>query len=162
MQNSGVAVIGLGNVLMQDEGLGVHLVNLLAERYNFFPDIPLIDGGTTGIDLLPYFEQNRYILILDAVDTGGDAGHIVILRNDEILARFKSKLTSHQLGLADVLSTMQFLDIKPEEICLIGMQPAFMKPDLNISEEVRLHFDKALEVILAKLTEWQISYILKY
>jgi len=161
MQDPGVAVIGLGNILMQDEGLGVHLVNLLAERYEFQPEIQLIDGGTMGNDLLPYFEQNRCVMILDAVDFGKKAGHVGIISSDALMARFKSKLTLHHLGLADVLSTLRLLDIKPDEICLIGMQPAFIKPDLEPSEDVRMHFDKALDVILAKLTEWQISFTLK-
>ncbi len=161
MPKSGVTVLGLGNVLMQDEGVGVHLVNLLMEKYEFDPGIELIDGGTTGTDLLPYFEQNQRIMILDAVDFGKKAGHIDIIRNEDILARFKSKLTLHHLGLSDVLSTLQLLDIKPKEICLIGMQPASMELDLEPSDTAREQFGKALEIILDKLNDWKISSRLK-
>jgi hydrogenase maturation protease len=161
MPGSGVAVLGLGNVLMQDEGIGVHLVNMLAAKYEFDPAIQLIDGGTTGTDLLPYFDSNERIMILDAVDFGKKAGHVEVLRNDEILARFKSKLSLHHLGLSDVLSTLQLLEIKPEEICLIGMQPASMELDLEPSQEIRAHFDRAIGLILDKLGEWQITCNLK-
>jgi len=158
MPGSGVAVLGLGNVLMQDEGIGVHLVNMLATKYEFDPAIQLIDGGTTGTDLLPYFDSNERIMILDAVDFGKKAGHVEVLRNDEILARFKSKLSLHHLGLSDVLSTLQLLEIKPEEICLIGMQPASMELDLALSESIRLHLENTLEIILAELKKWEISW----
>ena len=158
MPGSGVAVLGLGNVLMQDEGIGVHLVNMLATKYEFDPAIQLIDGGTTGTDLLPYFDSNERIMILDAVDFGKKAGHVEVLRNDEILARFKSKLSLHHLGLSDVLSTLQLLEINPEEICLIGMQPASMELDLALSESIRLHLENTLEIILAELKKWEISW----
>ena len=157
MADTGVVVLGLGNVLMQDEGIGVHLVNLLAEKYEFDPAIQLIDGGTTGTDLLPYFDQNKRIMILDAVDFGKEAGHVDVILNEDIMARFKSKLSLHHLGLSDVLSTLRLLDIEPDEICLIGMQPSKMELGLEPTDDVRPHFRKALEIIQTKLEEWQIS-----
>jgi hydrogenase maturation protease len=161
MQESGVAVLGLGNVLMQDEGIGVHLVKLLEDRFTFNPPVRMIDGGTTGTDLLPYFEQYERILILDAVDFGEEAGHVGVIRNEDIMTRFKSKISLHHLGLSDVLSTLQLLDIKPEEICLIGMQPASMELGLEPSYSVRVHFGHALDIILETLAAWQISYAKK-
>jgi len=158
MHASGVAVLGLGNVLMQDEGIGVHLVKLLADRFIFNPPIRMIDGGTTGTDLLPYFEEYARILILDAVDFGKEAGHVEIIRNEDIMTRFRSKISLHHLGLSDVLSTLQLLGIKPEEICLVGIQPASMELGLEPSDTVRAHFGHALDIILEILAAWQIAF----
>ena len=73
------------------------------------------------------------------------------------MTRFKSKISLHHLGLSDVLSTLQLLDIKPEEICLIGMQPASMELGLEPSDTVRAHFGYAIGIIREILAAWQIS-----
>jgi len=79
-------------------------------------EIDIIDGGTTGMDLLPYFEDNDRLIIVDAVNFDQDPGFIGIIENDTILQQINSKLSLHHLGLADVLSSAQLLDIKPDEI----------------------------------------------
>jgi hydrogenase maturation protease len=74
-----VTVLGIGNILLSDEGVGVHVIDLLKERYLFSPEIDLIDGGTMGLDLLPLFQTRDKILIIDAVDFGKKAGHVGVL-----------------------------------------------------------------------------------
>ncbi|MBE9511822.1 MAG: hydrogenase maturation protease, partial [Bacteroidetes bacterium] len=68
MSEQVITILGLGNILMQDEGIGVHIANLLDKTYRFEPEIRIIDGGTTGTDLLPYFEDSNKVLIIDAVN----------------------------------------------------------------------------------------------
>ncbi len=68
MSRTDVTILGLGNILMQDEGIGVHIANLLNNNYTFTPPVKIIDGGTTGTDLLPYFENSNKILIIDAAN----------------------------------------------------------------------------------------------
>jgi hydrogenase maturation protease len=157
MIKNGVTILGLGNILMQDEGVGVYSANLLKDNYNFSPDIKIIDGGTTGTDLLPYFEESDKILIIDAVNFEKDPGYIDVIENDNILTTITAKISLHHLGLSDVLSLIKLLGITPSEICLVGIQPVTMELGLDISNEMKKFSDKILETVISKLSSWGIS-----
>ena len=98
-----VAILGIGNILLRDEGIGVHAVNKLKNEYEFPEFVRLIDGGTMGLDLLPFFEGNDKVLIIDAVDFKKEAGTIDIIEGDKIPAFLTSKLSVHQIGLPAML-----------------------------------------------------------
>ena len=158
MSNNRVTILGLGNILMQDEGIGVHTANLLKKKYTFNPDIDIIDGGTIGTDLLPYFENSDKVLIIDAVNFEEKPGYIGIIKNDEILATITSKISLHHLGLSDVLSVIKLLEITPAEICLVGIKPFCMELGLDVSDEMKKLMDKVITSVLMKLHEWEITY----
>ena len=155
--DSKVAVIGVGNILLQDEGVGIHIVNALIKEYRFDPPIEIVDGGTTGMDLLNYFEDNEKILIIDAVNFDKEPGFIGSIENDDILTVLTTKLTMHHLGLTDVLSTMKVHDIKPEQMFLLGIQPESLELEMELSETVAARLPRMIEVILKKLNEWGIK-----
>ncbi len=157
MSKDGITLLGLGNILMQDEGIGVYSANLLKDTYTFSPDIKIIDGGTTGTDLLPYFEDSNKVLIIDAVNFEKKPGYIEIIENDNILATITAKISLHHLGLSDVLSIIKLLDITPSEICLVGIQPVTMELGLDVSDEMKKFSDKISEAALSKLVNWGIS-----
>ena len=113
MNETKIAVLGVGNILMQDEGIGVHLINELTEKYCFDPQVTLIDGGVMGIDLLPYFDDFDRMVIIDAVEFEKEPGFIDIIENENILALFTTKMSLHHLGLKDVLSYAKLLDQQP-------------------------------------------------
>ena len=113
-------VIGLGNILLTDEGVGVHAVNAIREKYRFSPEVEIIDGGTLGLDLLPYFEGRDSVLLIDAVDFGKEPGYIGILDNDAIPSVLLSKISVHHVGLSDVLFAAKLMDITPPTIRLIS------------------------------------------
>lgn len=143
---------------MQDEGVGVHLVNALSQKYSFEPKIELIDGGTTGTDLLPYFAENSHILLLDAVNFHKEPGFIGSYENDEILTRLNTKLSLHHLGLTDVLSTNKLLGVRPEQTFLLGIQPEQMEVGMELTETVKLRLPRMEEVALQKLAEWGVKF----
>jgi len=150
-------LIGLGNILMRDEGVGVHAVNAVKERFEVPPELEIIDGGTAGLDLLPFFEGRDRVLLVDAVDFGEEPGFIGELVNEAIPARFgKSKASLHHLGLAEVLALAQLQDLLPREICLIGIQPQALKPGLELTEALQEKFEALIARIRAKLGEWDI------
>jgi hydrogenase maturation protease len=113
-----IALMGLGNILLRDEGVGVHVLNAIKERYTFFPPVELIDGGTLGLDLLPFFESHEKILIVDAVDFGRKPGYVEQIEGDDIPDVLLPKLSVHHIGLSDVLFAAKLMDTKPEKICL--------------------------------------------
>ena len=150
-------LIGLGNILMQDEGVGVHVVNAVKERFEIPPELEIVDGGTAGLDLLPFFEGRDRVLLVDAVDFGEEPGFIGELANEAIPARFgKNKASLHHIGLAEVMAIAQMQNILPQEICLIGIQPASLDPGLELTEILQGKFDTLIVRVLAKLGEWDV------
>jgi hydrogenase maturation protease len=97
-------VLGIGNLVMSDDGIGVRVVQELATRYRFPADVGILDGGTLGLDLLPHLEGVERLLIVDAVTTDDGPGCLVRLSGDEIPVVFATKLSPHQMGLQDLLA----------------------------------------------------------
>jgi len=159
MSDQRITVLGLGNILMQDEGIGVYIANLLKINYKFEPPIQIIDGGTTGTDLLPYFENSDNVLIIDAVNFEKYPGYIKTIKNDEILVTLTAKISMHHLGLSDVLSVTKLLNIEPSEIYLVGIQPASLELGLEVSDEIKNLSEKILEIILTVLQTWGINSV---
>ncbi|MCX7794054.1 MAG: HyaD/HybD family hydrogenase maturation endopeptidase [Thermodesulfovibrionales bacterium] len=152
-----ILVLGLGNILLSDEGIGVRVVEELRERYTFFPDIEIVDGGTKGLDLLPLFESREKVLIVDAVDFGREPGYIGILEKSEIPTILHSKLSVHHIGLGEVLLAAQMLGIMPEEICLIGIQPYTLETGLELSSTIASKKEELLRSIVDKLRLWGVE-----
>ena len=161
MANSNIAILGIGNLLQRDEGVGVHLINQLEKDYSFSPRINLIDGGTMGTDLLPYLEQNDKIIILDAVNFNEPPGFIGVIKNDDILRRLNTKLSIHHLGITDVLSSARLLDIEPSEIYLIGIQPKNIEMGTDLTDEIKQKTSKMIEEAIKKLREWGVNVQIK-
>ncbi len=154
-----IALIGIGNILLSDEGVGVHTVTKIREEWSFSPEIEIIDGGTLGLDLLPYFEKYPRILIIDAVDFGKESGYIGILENAGILASFNKKLSVHNIGLADILFACELMGIKPLEIKVIGIQPKSMDMGLQMTEEVGSKVPDLIQIVLENLKRWNVKCV---
>jgi hydrogenase maturation protease len=149
-----VTLIGLGNLLLRDEGIGIHAVRALEAGYPLPPGLEIIDGGTAGLDLLPYIEGRDRVLFVDAVNFQKEPGYIGVLENQEIPARLSHKGSLHHLGLIDVLAVAQLLDVAPVEICLIGIQPHLIETGLELSELLQAKLPQLLTRILAKIQDW--------
>ena len=153
--------MGLGNILLMDEGVGVHTVKAFQERY-LVPDyVEIVDGGAAGLDLLPFIEGREKLLMVDAVDFGREPGYIDILENDAIPAKFSTKASMHHLGLMDVLSIVKLSNSSPKEICLIGIQPKSMELGLDMSPEMWDKIDTLIERMVSKLHAWNVPCALQ-
>ena len=97
-------ILGLGNILLQDEGVGVRVIERLHADYVFPDHVLVLDGGTLGLDLLAYIEDYSHIVIVDAVKAGKETGTLIRLVNDEIPAFLGPKVSPHQVGLQDLLA----------------------------------------------------------
>ncbi len=153
-----VSLIGLGNILLRDEGVGVQAVEALRKRFDFLENALLLDGGTLGLDLLPYVEGMEKILFVDALDLQKEPGTIAVLEDDEIPAILRPALSFHQVGLADLLFASKFMGMKPEKITLIGIQPEKIETGLTLSETLNENFERLLKTILEKLREWGVTF----
>jgi len=144
-----VLVLGLGNILLSDEGVGVKAVEELQNRYDCSDAVEIVDGGTMGIELLPYFEERSHILIIDAVKSGCEPG--TITRIEDPPAYFSSKTSPHQIGLADVMGVAVITDIMPQNITLFGIEPKQFSTSLSLSTEVARNLSRLVDLVIAEL-----------
>jgi hydrogenase maturation protease len=153
----GILVLGLGNVLLRDEGVGVRALECLVERYALPKEVQALDGGTMGLDLLPYVERASALLILDAVQTGQPPGSLVRLEGDEIPATLALKLSVHQVGFQELLAASLFRGTMPARIVLLGIEPALVEWGLDLSPSVAAALDELVECAMQELRDWGVS-----
>ena len=131
-----VLVLGLGNILLQDEGVGVAAIERLQRRYQVPEEVQLLDGGTSGMSLLEDLRNREHVIVVDAVRTGKPAGTEVILRDDEVPAFLCNKVSPHQLALSDVLANLTLMNESPKQVTVVGMEPLSLETHLGLSELV--------------------------
>ena len=130
-------VLGLGNVLLEDDGVGAAAVALLRDRYVAPPGVLVLDGGTLGLALLPYLESADKLILVDAIRTSEPAGSLVRLRDDDVGPAVATRLSPHQVGVADLLDAARWLDRYPERVTLLGLVPDSMELVVGLSPRVR-------------------------
>ena len=160
-QEPTVTILGLGNILMSDEGVGVHTVNEFQKRYQVPGHVEIVDGGAAGLDLIPFIEGRERVLMVDAVNFDREPGYIGILENDEIPVRLTQKASMHHLGLMDVLCIVRMSGNMPKELCLIGIQPKSLELGLDMTREIWDNQEALIERIVEKLREWNIPCALQ-
>src|ERR1039458_978737 len=116
-------VLGLGNTLHSDDGVGPKAIEKLRNDPRVPGDVSLIEGGTLGLELLTYIWDCSYLLVLDAVDVEQPPGTLVRMSNQE-LQTLPGKGSVHQLGVADLLVALRVLAYRTPEVVLLGVQPA--------------------------------------
>lgn len=161
MKEPTITILGLGNILMTDEGVGVHTVNEFEKRYTVPDHVEIVDGGAAGLDLIPFIEGREKVLMVDAVNFDEEPGFIGILENDEIPVKITEKASMHHLGLMDVLSIVRMSGNYPKELCLIGIQPRSLELGLDMTPEIWDKKDALIERIITKLREWNIPCALR-
>jgi hydrogenase maturation protease len=142
-------IIGLGNLLRGDDGLGVRAVQALADR-DLPSDVEVIDGGTHGFGLIGLLEGRRRVIFVDAAQIGRSPGQFVRFGPDEArLLGSERQLSVHEAGLSEVLALAQALDALPEEVIVFGMQPAGLEWDDVLSPEVEAALPSLVDAVLA-------------
>jgi hydrogenase maturation protease len=152
-----ITVLGLGNILLRDEGVGVHAIEELRKAYDFPENVEIIDGGTMGLDLLPFIEDADKLLIVDAVNLKKAPGTIAIIEDSDIPAFVSTKLSIHQIGLPDVIYALKLMDLTPPRMTLIGIQPESLETGLGMSGAINSNFGQLLNAIIGKLNAWGVE-----
>lgn len=147
-------VLGVGNTLLSDEGVGVHVVERLVKLYNLPEEVQVLDGGTLGMDLLYYLEGVENLLLVDAVEAHREPGALVRLSGDEVPAFLSIKISPHQLGVPDMLAAAKLKGSFPRNIVLWGVQPASLEVGLELSETIAPLMDTLVEKVAGELRQW--------
>jgi hydrogenase maturation protease len=152
-------VLGLGNILLRDEGVGVRVVERLQQRYRFPADVEVLDGGTLGLNLLSYVETAERLLVVDALDMDAAPGTLARLEGDEVPAALSMKLSIHQAGLADLLATARLRGCCPQDLVLWGVQPGVIEVGLDLSPPVDARVEALADRAVEELGRWEIRFI---
>lgn len=146
-----ILVIGMGNVLMQDEGIGVRAVEELEQRYLIPEGVEVVDGGTTGMELFEPMRGARALIIADAVNTGAPPGALVRIADEAIPAFFQTKLSNHQLGVSDLLALLKLKGEMPEQVCIIGMVPHSLENRLGLTPAAEQGLEQMVLMLMEEL-----------
>jgi len=146
---------------MNDDAAGVLVVRTLAEKYEFSEELTLLDGGTLGLDILPYLEGVDRLLVVDAVETGDSPGTIVRMTGEDIPLALATKVSPHQMGLKDLLLVADLQGHAPREMVLWGVQPGSIEMDIELSPEVAESLGILQDKVLAELESWGLKAVPK-
>ena len=149
-----INVVGLGNILFGDEGFGVEAVRALEASGEYPESVNFIDGGTQGIYLLDYFESCDALLVFDSIIPKEFEQKVYIYRNEELPAFIHRKMSSHQMGLSELLSVAKLHDRVPGEVVLIGAPPLNLELGSGLCEGMQRHLMTAVEMGREVLAGW--------
>lgn len=143
-------VLGLGNPLMGDDGLGLRALARLRQEWAV-DGAELVDGGTWGMNLLPLIEDARRVLLLDAIDVGAAPGTLVELEQDQIPRLFARKLSPHEVDLREVLALAELRGTLPAETVALGLQPDDVSMSTELTPAVAAGMDGLLDAVVRRL-----------
>jgi hydrogenase maturation protease len=149
-------VLGLGNLLNRDEGMGVQALKVLDARLGSQSNVELLDGGVLGLNLLMIVEECSHLLILDAVNAGKPAGTVIELAKDQIPLYTGIKLSQHQITFQEVLGLANMRGKMPEFLHLVGIQPDDLSIGLELSPIVASSMPEMVERARSRLLEWHL------
>ena len=141
-------ILGLGNMLLSDEGVGVRIAERLIERRMLPESVEVLDGGTSGMELLETMMGRDLIVICDAVSsTGHKPGDVLRLDGEDLDQFFKQRMSPHQIGLSDVLASLHLLDSAPDKLILFGVVPENLDLGLELSAGVAAARDEVVTLV---------------
>jgi len=155
-----IRVLGVGNVLTSDDGLGPTVAAHLEARYSFPETVEIIDVGTPGLDFTPYLANAETVIVLDAVRANEAPGTVRMWRNDELLSAPPVARTSpHEPGLREALMATELTDSSPDNILLIGVVPETVDAGTHLSGAVQEAVFEVESLVLKELEALDVTVV---
>lgn len=151
-------VLGLGNVLLEDDGVGAAAVALLTERYAAPEGALILDGGTLGLSLLPYLESADALILVDAIRADAQPGSLVRVTGEDVVPAVATRLSPHQVGVADLLDGARWLDRYPGRVVLVGLVPESMELAVGLSANVWPALPALVERVVDEAAAWGFAF----
>ena len=150
--NSKIVVIGIGNLLLMDEGIGVHTINEL-EKHDLPGSIEIYDGGTGGFKLIDLMHGADIVIFIDAVETGKAPGSVTIFRAEEVHSIYnKKKYSLHDTDLMEIIKMAEMLG-NPPMIEIVGIQPKIINYGTTLSNELAGSMSNIMNTVLRRIEE---------
>lgn len=156
-----ITILGVGNILLSDEGVGVRVVERLNDRYVFPDNVQLVDGGVLGVRLMGVIGNTDVLIVVDAVKHQQAPGTLVRLTDDQVPRRVPAKQSMHQMDLAEVLALCSAIDQNPCTI-VVGIEPEDMTTvDIHLTPTIAAKVDDLVAMVLAELEQLGVEYTLQ-
>jgi len=149
-----IGILGVGNLLVGDEGFGVHAINYLQENYIFPDNVILKDGGTAGIYMSPFLEECDPVFVIDVVDIEAEPGSMHYYSNEDVKAgKISTRMSPHQLGLLEVLEICKLRDAAPEKVEFYCVVPKVLETTIELSNVVAPRVKEIAEILIKRLED---------
>lgn len=157
MSDQNLLILGLGNILLGDEGVGIHIINKLKKK--LLPDyVSIIDGGTMGLNLIETISGYQEALVVDAV-RGESLPDLRFFSLKEIISENEgTRLTLHEVGFNNVLKLMDTLGMKIPDITILGIRIDEISPGIGLSDQCRSLTSMAVSKVMEKIEEYRRAY----
>lgn len=152
--SSETVVVGVGNTILSDDGVGVHAARLLQGDSRVPAGVTILDGGTLGLELLPYVSDAARVLFLDAVNSNAAPGTPTRMTGKDLLAT-SGGWSVHQLGVADLIAALAWASAGPQDIVVLGVQPANTDWGTCLSPDVEGALTRLVDAALTQLQVWE-------
>ena len=149
-----ILILGIGNILLGDEGVGVRVIEAMSE-INMPDNVELMDGGTSSMDILGNLDPKVKVIIIDAVQGGGEPGTIYKFTPKDIKSPKPVFTSLHQIGLLESLSELEMVGKPPPYIVIYGIEPKNLEWDLELSPEITAIIPRVLELVLEEIHDYQ-------
>lgn len=144
-----IIVIGIGNVILKDDGFGVHVIEAL-KREDLPDNVLLVDGGTSSIDMMGYFVDYNNLIIVDVLKAGAKPGTIYKLSPDDLKSYKRDNLSIHSIQILDVIKMANMLGADPD-VLIYGIEPYEIKYDLNLSEKIKEKVPVVVDLLIKEI-----------
>lgn len=160
MNEKQVLILGIGNILWADEGFGVRCAEEINNRYKFFNNVKVMDGGTQGIYLVQHVQKADVLVVFDAIDYGLEPGTLKTIYNDDVPKFMGAKQMSlHQTGFQEVLAMAEFTGSYPDNLLLIGCQPVELEDfGGSLRDQVKQQVEPSIQIALDYLKQFGITF----
>jgi hydrogenase maturation protease len=149
--SGGVLVLGLGNVLLGDDGIGAAVVDALERDYRIPADVRLVEGGTLGLSLLDEIAEARHVILVDAVATDEPPGTLVRLDGGDVMDAVRERLSVHQVGVADLLNAARLIGRYPASVVLLGLVPGSLGLGVGRTRAVGAALDVLVSAVVREV-----------
>lgn len=151
---SNFLVLGLGNLLMNDDAAGLRAVYALQERFPDRENLQLVDGGTLGLDLLGHVAWADQLLILDAIDIRVAPGTVALIEGEDIAPIVTGRISPHQVNLKDLLEAAELIGDRPDQVTLLGIQYENINMEMTLSPSVEQGLPKLIDEAAARINQF--------
>jgi len=158
MNTEHVMILGVGNILLSDEGFGVRVAEALEERYDFPDNVSVIDGGVLGINLMGVISEADQLIVVDVIRNGGQPGDLYRIDGEAIPERIRAKNSLHQIDFLESLTLCQALDKVPETV-IVGVEPKDIETlTVELTAATADRIDDVIQMVLTELDRLKVVY----
>jgi len=147
-----VLVLGIGNILLRDEGVGVRVIEQM-QKMRLPDDVELVDGGTAGTDLMGVLAERQKVIVIDAVRADCQPGTVLRFTADDLVRPEGVGMSLHELGLGEALTMTRQLGCEPKDVVVFGIKPKDIECGLELSEEIAASVPRVVELVLAEIAK---------